>query len=164
MTKVFKSVLAGSVAVVAALSSTGAYAQSATADASATILEEITVTSVNPLAFGTIIVGANGDDVSIAPDGTFNCGANLTCTGTNSAASFGVTGTAGEVVTVAVDATVTLSSGTDQMTAVLSGSDATLTLDTAGAAGFSVGGVLTVAGNQPSGDYVGQFDVTVDYQ
>lgn len=164
MTKTFKSVLAGSVAIVAALSSTGAYAQSATADASATILEEITVTAGDDLAFGTIVVGATGDDVTIDADGSFTCGANLTCTGTNSAASFDVTGTAGEVVTVAVDASVTLVSGTDEMTASLTGSDSTLTLDTAGEAGFTVGGVLTVGDNQPSGDYAGQFDVTVDYQ
>lgn len=164
MTKTLKSVLAGSVALVAAFSSTGAYAQSATADATATILEEITVTAVDDLAFGTIVVGATGDDVTIAPDGSFTCGANLTCTGTNTPASFDVTGTAGEVVTVAVDTSVTLVSGTDQMTAILSGSDASLTLDTAGAAGFTVGGVLTVGDNQPSGVYAGQFDVTVDYQ
>lgn len=164
MTKMFKTLLVGSVAAAAAFSSTGAYAQSATADASATILEEITVTAGDDLAFGTIVVGADGDDVSIAADGTFNCGANLTCTGTNSAASFGVTGTAGEVVTVAVDASVTLTSGTNEMTAVLSGSDATLTLDAGGASAFTVGGVLTVGDNQPSGDYTGQFDVTVDYQ
>lgn len=164
MTKTFKTVLAGSVAAVAALSSTGAYAQSATADATATILEEVVVTAGDDLAFGTIVVGATGDDVTIAADGTFTCGANLTCTGTNSAASFAVTGTAGETVTVTVDANVTLNSGTDSMTAVLSRSAETLTIDTDGDAGFTVGGVLTVADNQPSGDYAGQFDVTVDYQ
>ncbi|WP_438728481.1 DUF4402 domain-containing protein [Parasphingorhabdus sp. DH2-15] len=163
MTKTFKSVLAGSVAVVAALSSTGAYAQSATADATATILEEVVVTAGDDLAFGTIVVGATGDDVSIAADGTFNCGANLTCTGTNSAASFSVSGTGGETVSVTVDGSVTLQDGANSMTASLTGSDTSLTLDGTGAASFTVGGVLTVADNQASGDYSGQFDVTVDY-
>jgi len=164
MTKTFKTVLAGSVAAVAALSSTGAYAQSATADATATILEEVTVTAGDDLAFGTIVVGATGDDVTIASDGTFTCGTNLTCTGTNSAASFDVAGTATEVVTVSVDGTVSLTSGLNSMSASLSSSDATLTLDAGGDASFTVGGVLTVGDNQPSGDYSGQFDVTVDYQ
>jgi len=137
-----------------------AYAATASADAFANILEEVVVTKTADLNFGTIVVGATGDTVSVSTAGVVSCG-TLVCSGTTAAAAFGVTGTVGETVTVTVDPSVTLTSGANTMTATLTSSDTTLTL--AGADSFTVGGDLAVGNAQASGVYSGTFDVTVNY-
>jgi len=155
-----------STVLAAALASTSAHAATANADATATILEQVTVTKSADLDFGTIVVGATGGTVDISTAGARTCAAALVCSGAVTAAAFDVDGTTGEVVDVTVPANVTLTSGTGptatSMTATLSGSDATITLD--GTDAFTVGGSLAVGANQAAGDYSGTFTVTVDYQ
>lgn len=151
--------------LAAALASTSANAATANADATATILEQVTVTKSSDLDFGTIVVGATGGTVDISTAGARTCGAALVCSGAVTAAAFDITGTSGEVVDVTVDASVTLNSGGNSMTAALTSSDASITLDgTAANDAFTVGGLLTVGASQAAGDYTGNFDVTVDYQ
>ncbi|MEO1046534.1 MAG: DUF4402 domain-containing protein [Pseudomonadota bacterium] len=165
MNKTIFKALTVSAAAMAAMASTSAHADTAEADAVARILQQVTVESDgSALNFGTVVVGDNGGDVEIATDGSLSsCDANLVCSGTVSAAGFDVTGTLGEIVSVTVDPSVTLTNDDgDTMTASLSASDSTLTL--AGGDGFSVGGTLTVADNQADGNYDGTFEVTVDYQ
>ncbi|WP_164118478.1 DUF4402 domain-containing protein [Sphingorhabdus sp. Alg239-R122] len=158
-----KFLTAGSAVLAAALVSTSANAATANADARATILEQITVTKTSDLDFGTVVVGATGGNVALSSaDGSVSCDAALVCSGTTTAAAFDVTGTAGETVDITVDPSVNLVSGGNSMTASLSGSDASLVL--AGGDSFTVGGTLAVAANQAAGDYVGNFDVTVEYQ
>ncbi len=158
-----KLLTAGSAVMAVALVSTSANAATANADARATILDQITVTKTSDLDFGTIVVGATGGNATLsAASGAVNCAAALVCSGTTSAAAFSVAGTAGETVDITVDSTVNLLSGTDSMTASLASSDATLVL--AGGDSFTVGGTLAVGANQATGDYVGNFDVTVNYQ
>ena len=120
MKKFTKAVLASSVLVASLMSATAARADTATADARANILQQVT------------------------------------------AAGFDVTGTAGETVSVASDPTVTLTSGTNSMTANIVASASTLTL-TGGTGSFNVGGLLNVGANQADGAYEGSFNVTVNY-
>jgi len=148
-----------------------AHAAETTATASANILEEVTVSNTSGLAFGTIV--ADPDDagtISVDTDGDRTCG-DLVCSETASAASFDVTGTTGETVTISVPADVTLTNDDgDEMTADLTSSDSTLTLVDlsdpleTGNNTFTVGGDLGVAADQADGDYTGTFTVTVDYE
>ena len=142
MNKFTKAVLASSVLVASLMSATAARADTATADARANILQQVTVNSDgSALDFGTIVTGAAASTVSVSAGGR-SCGAGLVCSGTTSAAGFDVTGTAGETVSVASDPTVTLTGGTGS---------------------FNVGGLLNVGANQADGAYEGSFNVTVNY-
>lgn len=163
MSKFMKAALASSVLAASVMGANAAHAATASADATANILQQVTVASDgSDLAFGTIVTGAAASTVEVAFDGTANCGAGLVCSGTTTAAGFDVTGTTGQTVTVATDASVTLTGPTDTMTASLSPSAATILLD--GTDAFTVGGILTVGANQADGAYSGAFNVTVNYQ
>lgn len=162
MSKFIKAALASSVLAASVMGANAAHAATASADASANILEQINVTQTADLDFATILTGASASTVVVSAAGVRTCGTGLTCTGTVTAAAFDVTGTATQTVDVSADASVTLSSGANNMTATLATDVATIVLD--GTDSFSVGGTLSVAANQADGAYVGTFDVTVNYQ
>ena len=156
-----KAALVGTVAA-AALVSTGAQAATANATAKAQILQQITVTKTSDLDYATIVTSAAASTVILTPAGVRTCGLGLVCTGTATAASFGVVGTIGQIATVSVPATVTLQSGANTMTSTLVSSTALMTL--AASNSFQVGGTLSVGGSQADGAYAGTFTVTVNYQ
>jgi Mat/Ecp fimbriae major subunit len=160
-TRFMKAALAGTIAA-AAFASTGAQAATATATARAQILQQITVTRVADLDYATIVSGAAASTVIVTPAGARTCGAGLVCTGTATAANFSVVGTIGQVATVSVPATVTLTSGANTMASTLVSSTALMTL--AATNNFNVGGTLAVGANQADGAYAGTFTVTVNYQ
>ncbi len=140
---------------------TSAQAATANADARATILAPVIVTNTSALDFGLIAAGP-ASSVTVSTAGARTCGAGLVCTGATTAANFTVVGVVGQTVGVSVPANVTLASGTNNMTATLNGSAASILLD--GTDAFSVGGVLGVGANQAAGAYTGTFTVTVNYQ
>ena len=160
---VLKAVIAGSLVASLGMGATAAQAATATATAKAKILRQVTVTNTTDLQFGTIVSGTASSTVVVSSTGARTCGTGLVCSSTSTAANFDVTGTSGQVVTVSVPASVTLSSGTNSMTASLASSNSSLTL-AANAGSFSVGGTLSVGANQADGDYSGTFAATVDYQ
>jgi len=163
MSKFIKAALASSVLVASAMGATAARADTATADAKANILAQVSVDSdESALDFGTIVTGTTASTVAVNAAGSVTCGSGLVCSGTTTAAGFDVSGTTGEVVDISVDSSVTLTGPSDTMTASLSVSDSTLTL--AGGDSFSVGGILNVGANQADGAYVGTFNVAVNYQ
>ncbi len=156
-----KAALAGTV-LAAAFASTGAQAATATAQAKAQILRQITVTKTSDLDFGTIVTGAAASTVIVSTTGARTCGVGLVCTNATTAAGFGIVGTTGAIVTIASDPTVSLTSGANSMTATLLTSAATRTLT--GTDAFTVGGTLAVGASQADGAYAGTFTVTVNYQ
>lgn len=160
-TRFIKAALVGTVAA-ASLAATGANAATATADAKAQILQQVTVTKNADLDYATIVTGAAASTVVVSPLGVRTCGLGLVCTGTATAADFSVAGTVGQVATVSVPASVSLTSGANSMSSTLLSSAATLTLALTN--NFTVGGTLSVGANQPDGAYVGNFTVTVNYQ
>ena len=163
MNNIIKATLASSVLAVSVMSANAANAATASADARANILQQVTVTSDgSDLDFGTIVSGAAASTVAVNAAGAATCGAGIVCSGTTSAAGFDVTGTSGETVDVSSDLTVTLTGPTDTMSATLTPSATTILLD--GTDAFSVGGTLAVAANQADGAYLGTFNVTVNYQ
>ncbi|VAV92640.1 hypothetical protein MNBD_ALPHA04-810 [hydrothermal vent metagenome] len=163
MSKFIKAALASSVLAASVMGANAAHAATASADARANILAQVSVTSDgSDLDFATIVTGAAASTVVVASDGTLTCGTGLVCSGTATAAGFTVSGTTGQTVDVSSDASVTLSSGANTMSATLAPSVTSIVLD--GTDAFSVGGTLSVAANQADGAYTGTFNVTVDYQ
>ena len=162
-TRFVKAALVGTVAF-AALGSTGAQAATATANAKAKILAQITVTRNADLDFATIVPTSVASTVTVTPAGARTCGVGLVCLGTAAASDFGVTGTTGQVVTVSVPTTVSLTGPGAAMSASLVASASTITL--AALNTFQVGGTLSVGANQLEGSYVtaAPFTVTVNYQ
>lgn len=158
-----KAALVGTAIATLGMGATAANAASASATAKAKILRQVTVTNNTDLQFGTIVTGTSASTVQVSTAGGRTCGAGLVCSGATTAAGFTIGGTTGQVVTISVPATVSLTSGANSMTASLNSSAATATL-VANAATFSVGGELSVGANQADGDYEGTFSATVDYQ
>jgi Mat/Ecp fimbriae major subunit len=175
MTKMFTRAAMGAAVAVAALTAGTASAQdSATATASANILQSITVTNSQNLDFGTIVPGAAGSTVVVTPGSstvasTRTCGSGLTCSGGFSRAVFDVTGTHAALVDVTGDSSVVIDNGNgDTMNVALSYSNAQITLARATptstpAGAFYVGGTLSVGADQAAGAYSEVFNVTVDY-
>lgn len=162
MFRKIKLAVVGTAILVSGFAGTAAQAATAEADVRARILRQVTVTNTADLEFGVIVSGVAASTVGVSTAGVRNCGAGLACSGTVSAAAFTVTGTSGQVVTVAVPASVSLSNGTSTMNATLTPSAPTILLD--GTDGFTVGGTLTVGAAQEEGNYAAVFDATVDYQ
>jgi Mat/Ecp fimbriae major subunit len=158
-----KAAIVGSLLATVGMGATAAHAASATATAKAKILRQVTVTNTSDLQFGTIVTGAAPSTVIVDSAGARTCGSDLVCSGTTTAAGFSIGGTTGQVATISVPASVTLTSGANSMTASLSASATTATM-VANAGSFTVGGTLSVAANQADGDYSGTFNATVDYQ
>lgn len=164
------------IAMAAALGMTSAaHAQSATADATAEILDALQLTVDNDLDFGTMVVSGAGTVVLDESDSSRTCSANITCAGTGAAASFTAEGTGGNVVDVTLpSADVTLTHTTDgtqdivlnaftSTADVVGGAEVTLDAGT-GEASFDVGGTITLDGSEIAGVYEGTFDVSVSYQ
>lgn len=170
MTRLYRAAAMTATAMLAAgLGSTVATAApfTATAQAKAKVLKQISVTKAADLDFGTIVVSTSAGTVAIDASGSRTCDAALTCSGTVSAAAFTIGGTRNEAVTITSDAAVTLinaDDGSQTMTASLVRSANGLTLSNAGKGTFNVGGTLSVAASQLDGLYSGDFNVTVDYQ
>lgn len=165
---IFKRAMLGAAVAAVALSAGTAHAASATGQAKARILRQITLTNTSDLQFATIISGATASTVVVSTAGAATCGPTLVCTGTTTAANFDIQGTNNAVVLVGGDASVTLTGslgGTMGATLDYSTNSLTLTQGPGTVGGsFQVGGTLNVGANQTSGDYTGTFNVTADYQ
>ena len=159
-----KRALVGAAIAALAMNASAAHAASATGTATAKILRQITLTKTSDLQYATIISGAAASTVGVSTAGAVSCGANLTCTGTTTAANFNVQGTNGAVVLVGGDSSVTLNGSLGgTMSSTLTYSAPNITLSATGGS-FQVGGTLSVGANQASGDYSGTFNVTANYQ
>ena len=167
---------AAAVAMAAAMGmSSVAHADTATADATAEVLEALVLTNTNDLDFGAMVVTGAGS-VILAADGTLDCtSTNITCSGTTSVADFDVDGTANKDVTVnlpssSVNLVHTGNVGStaaqhvivlDTFTSTATGGE--VTTNGTGDASFDVGGTITLDGSEIAGTYEGSFDVSVEY-
>jgi hypothetical protein len=149
-------------------------ATSATATATAEVLSTLNVTADSALRFGQIAANTGGS-VTVNADGTVASTGTLISTGTRLPAGFTVTGTNGTSVVVSLPtsaSTLTLQNWTGMgpaPTMSLNGfnsnpAGAFQLSTTTGSATFNVGGTLTVASGQASGNYEGTFAVSVEYQ
>jgi Mat/Ecp fimbriae major subunit len=150
--------------LAAALATPGAAnAETATASSKAKVFSNVTVTNSSDLNFGTIVTAASPSVVDISTTGARTCGAGLSCLGATSAADFTIGGSSGQVTTISVSNSVTITSGTDTMLALLNPTSALVTL-VSNSGAFSIGGTLLVGGAQAEGTYTGSFTATVNYQ
>lgn len=176
MSKFLRITSLGTAVAAAALAATPAAAQQVApsdrnATATARIIKPLTLTWVQDLDLGTIMLtGAGawaGEVVGITSGGTFNCSnVNVTCSGTTQVASYNVTGTQGQTVTINAGNVSLVNQADNTQTLLLTvDNPGSVTLANSGAPGsdFSLGGSITVDSTTVDGVYVGTFDVTVEY-
>ena len=139
------------------------------ATASAKIYKPLTITSLQNLDFGVIVLsGSNftGESVVMSTTGTVTCGTtagDLTCSGTPKPATYQLVGTANANVGITSPA-FTLSNGSATLP-FTPAFTATVTLGSSGTANFSLGGTISGLRNTtPDGVYTGTFAVTANYQ
>lgn len=169
-----KKILALSVVMLAFVSSTfGQLTATATSSATATILTPIAIVNTFALSYGNLAVGVGGGTVVLTPAAA--PARNLTgdvvlppTTGTVTAATFTVTGTAAATYAITLPAGVTTldngAGGTMTVDTFTSSPTPTGTL-TGGTETLYVGATLHVAGSQAPGVYnsTANFSVRVDY-
>ena len=168
MSKMIKAALASSVLVASVMSANAAHAATASADAKANILEQVSVSSDgSDLDFATIVSAPTASTVTVSTAGARTaCTGDAVCSGTVSAAGFTFGGTTGQTVTIDADASVELTNDNgDTMTATLVESATTQIISSEASSNvFTIGGSLSVGADQADGAYTGSFDVDVDYQ
>jgi len=171
---------AAGIAMFAALGmGSAAHANTATADATAEILDALVLTNDGgSLDFGTMVVSAGGI-VTLAANGTLTCtDPDIVCSGTTGVAGFSVQGTANKAVTINLPTgsvelrhpsytpATAAQHAIELATFTSSQNGATgpeVTLDGVGAATFDVGGTITLDGSEAAGLFNGTFDVSVEY-
>ena len=139
------------------------------ATANAKIFKPLTISKVQNLDFGVIVLGSgtwSGEIVSISQAGAVTCGGgtNVTCSGTPAVAKYHLVGTNNAVVTVSSPGFNLTGPGTLAFTP---NAPATVNLGATGSTtgvDFSIGGSITLASTTPDGVYSGTFAVTADYQ
>ena len=163
--KNLSKVLAGALLFVGSTT----FAQStASADASARIVEPLQITKTADLKFGNIAAGPSAGqvDMSISDVRTATGGVTLITAGNvSNAAAFDIIGYPDASFTISLPASILIASGANDMLVdnFVSSLGATSTLDATGASALKVGASLNVAANQAVGLYTGSFDVTVAY-
>lgn len=140
------------------------------ANATAKIVKPLTLTWVQDLDLGTIVLGPgtwSGATVAITRNGVFTCtNANITCTGATKVARYNVSGTNNQVVRIsAPNVTLTNQDDPTKTLVLVVDSPGSVTLTNSGPPGsnFSLGGSISLSSTTAGGTYVGTFNVTVDY-
>lgn len=165
--KRYQKLAVGVAAISAALfaMSGGARAAEATASATSTVIESLTVNNITDLGFG--VISANGTPGTVVVDvGNVRTCNNVTCLGGGSVqgaafdvlglslAPYVVTFSSGNTLTNGTGGTMDLDTFTDNSTGIL---------DADGSTNLRVGATLNVNPNQAAGVYIGTFTVTVSY-
>ena len=160
--------LVGAAAAMATPASAVAPNQNSTATAK--IVKPLTLTWVQDLDLGTIVLGTgtwSATNVGITSAGVFTCGnTNVTCSGATKPAQYKVTGTNNQRVLITAP-NVTLTNQNDATKTLV------LTVDNPGFAdlgnsgsvgvNFGLGGSIAVSSATVDGTDTGQFNVTVNY-
>ena len=157
------------IALMLAASPAAAVTPASQATANAKIYKPLTISKVQNLDFGVIVLGAgtwSGEVVSLSQAGALTCGGgtNLTCSGSPQVAKYHLVGTNNATVTVSSPGFNLTGPGTLAFTP---NAPATVNLGATGSTAgvdFSIGGSITLASTTPDGVYSGTFAVTADYQ
>lgn len=169
-----KTLLALTPALIALGSAAPAAAQSASGDASVTIIRPATITKNTNMVFGTIIRPTSGNG-TVALSAAATTARSVTgdvvalASTTPSAAKFTIVGEGGQSMSVSVPATFALNPTSGAALTVTTsnniGSGVTLSnaLGSEGSFVLYVGGSLPVTATTPTGDYTGSFTVTASY-
>jgi hypothetical protein len=172
MTKLLK--MTAAVAAIA-LTATPALAAPTTPDKNATatakIVKPLTLTWVQDLDLGTVLLSGagawSGATVGVSKAGVFSCSnSNVTCSGSTQVAKYKVTGTNNQVVTInAGNVTMTNQNDNTKTLVLTVDNPGTVNLGNSGASGmeFALGGAISVDSTTADGTYSGTFNVTVNY-
>jgi Domain of unknown function (DUF4402) len=141
------------------------------ASARAQIVKPLTFAARQDLNFGTVVLGTLSANSSVTIGQTSTsvsaCGANLTCSGPSQPALYRVTATPSQPLVVRSTASLlSLTGATGVAPTIAFTPAAPASVSVANAATFAdfyVGGSIVVTPTTPEGVYVGDMDVTVDY-
>ena len=124
------------------------------------------------LEFGEVIVGASGGTITLSPGNVVSPSLGLFHRGGSIPGSFRILGREGTTVTVSLPAGATMISGNDRI--AITGFSTDLLPDTTlrgsdGPGGealldFNIGATVAIDPNQPRGDYIANFTVTLVFQ
>lgn len=160
------ALVAGSLLIAAPL-----HAATVASQAEAEILQQLAITQISGLDFGTIIPSATNGRINIRRNnGTCVAQGGVTLVGTDcQRGEFFVTGPTRQRIRITLASapiTLTRQSGTETMVMdrVRLNGGRNKRLDVAGELTFYVSGRLQVGANQAPGIYDGTFDVTVDFR
>lgn len=170
MTKILHTAAAAAALLLSATPALAVGPSDKNATATARIIKPLTLTFVQDLNLGTIMLGAGtwtGETVGLTSGGAFSCSmVNVTCSGTKQVAKYKVTGTNNQTVTVTAP-NVTLKNQNDLTKTLLMTVDnpGSVALNNSGNTGveFALGGSISVDSTTVDGVYLGTFNVTVDY-
>jgi hypothetical protein len=165
------------VAAVSALTlvSSPAFAQStasATTTGTTTIIQPITIAQSSALSFGTIVRPTSGTStisIGTGADTVSTTGTAVALRGTTTRARYTVTGEGGETIVVSMPTSfnLTRTGATDIPVTLTRNPTGNLTLSnslgTTGTAALDIGGSFTISSTTQTGDYTGNFLVTVSY-
>ncbi|HWH21923.1 MAG TPA: DUF4402 domain-containing protein [Allosphingosinicella sp.] len=160
---------------------TPAFAQSnsASTNATTTIIRPVTISKVDDLAFGKIVKPSAAGNSTIeigtgADTASVTAGSAVLLTSTRSRAEYDINGEGGQAVTVTVNSgsstfNMTRSGGSETIQVTLLGiPGSAVTLDSSlGSAGtykLYLGGNITISDETATGAYTGSFNVNVAYQ
>jgi hypothetical protein len=141
------------------------------ATATARVVKPLTLTWVQDLDLGTIVLSGAGvwgaTSIGITNAGVFTCGnANVTCSGATKPAQYKVTGTNNQTVTInAPNVTLTNQNDNTKTLQLTVDNPGTVNLANSGSTGltFGLGGSIAVDSATTDGTYSGTFNVTVNY-
>lgn len=155
--------------LLCAVSWTHAVAETLPIGVSATILSSIGLTEVQPLDFGSVMVGSGAGSLTIDPSMAINATGGVVSSGTPTPAMVAITAEPGLQLVMMTDSSVTLQSGSNTMTVdnFTINDSVTGTKSMALATGTGdalIGATLQIGANQPPGIYTGTFNYTVNYQ
>lgn len=163
---------AAAIAALCAFVSTPAHAVAPNQNATATakIVKPLTLTWVQDLDLGTIVLGAgtwSTTAIGITSAGVFSCGnSNVSCSGATKQAQYKVTGTNNQRVFIAApNVTLTNQADSTKTLQLTVDNPGFVDLGNSGNAGvtFGLGGSIGVDSATADGTYTGQFNVTVNY-
>jgi Domain of unknown function (DUF4402) len=147
-----------------------AHAANKIAPVSANVVKPLILSWLQNLDLGTIVLGPGtwaGATVAITRAGAFSCvNANVTCSGATQVARYNVSGTNNQTVRIsAPNVTLTNQSDPTRTLTLVVDNPGSVVLTNSGPPGtnFSLGGSVTVSSSTAGGNYVGTFNVTVDY-
>ena len=159
-----------SLAAIGLLAATPAEAVTQTAAVNGTVVKPLELVRVQDLDLGTISLtpGSWSATVAISQAGVLSCAnANLICSGAVQVAKYTVNGTNKMVVLIhAHNVTLVNQSDPSRTLTLVPDFPTQIALPNSGQPGvtFPIGGSITLTGSTSSGDYVGTFDVTAEYQ
>ena len=159
--------VAGLAVAVAAPANAAPVPASKDANGKALILIPLTLTRVADLEFGTVIESSTAGSVIVPPDGTLPSvtgGVTAVASAPASRAQFAGAGTPGQLVNIFLSPPANLKDANGDLLPIsMSLESNNVTIDSSHAFFVGVGGSVSVAANQPDGDYTGTFTVLAQY-